>query len=142
MAPEHESRIAGHVNPTNMITYPYRGACNNIRGFDREQRRCNCYLDIISGVKSASGLATDVLNSLPFVITNILVILERKKNRNNSNYYLYQAIWRSNKSVYLILSGKVPGCKQYYKNIVRSLFQNGCQRGEIAISLIFVMCTE
>ena len=28
---------------------------------------------------------------------------------------------------------EVPGCGQYYKNIVRSLFQNGHQRAEIAI---------
>ena len=28
---------------------------------------------------------------------------------------------------------EVPGCEQYYKNIVRSLFQNGRQRAEIAI---------
>ena len=37
---------------------------------------------------------------------------------------------------------KVPGCDQYYKNIGRSLFQNGRQRVEIAISLIFVMFIE
>ena len=34
---------------------------------------------------------------------------------------------------------KVPRCEQYYKDIVWSLFQNGSQRAEIAISLIFVM---
>ena len=37
---------------------------------------------------------------------------------------------------------EVPGCEQYYTNIVRSLFQNGRQRAEIAMSLIFVMFIE
>ena len=34
LTPEHESRIARHVYPTTMITYPCWGACNNIQGLD------------------------------------------------------------------------------------------------------------
>ena len=58
---------------------------------------------------------------------------------NIGRYYLYQAIWRrfdlSGKALYknqiiIILNyyhclAKVPGCQQYYRNIVWSLFQNG-----------------
>ena len=58
-------------------------------------------------------------------------------NQTNDNivyYYLYQAIWRSNKYVYFnIVSPEYP----YEGNIITifalSLFQNGCQRAEIAI---------
>ena len=46
-----------------------------------------------------------------------------------------------NPCIYYSLA-KVPGCDQYYNNIGRSLFQNGRQRAEIAISLIFVMFIE
>ena len=62
--------------------------------------------------------------------------------KDNVHYYLYQAIWPINKSVYLMLSGKSTRMDQCYKNIGRSLFQNGRQRSEIAISLIFVMFIE
>ena len=54
--------------------------------------------------------------------------------KNILYYYLYQSIWR--KAINLCIRyclAEVPGCEQYYKNIVRSLFLNGRQRAEIAI---------
>ena len=43
LAPEHEFWIARHVYPTQMITYPCWGACNNIRGFDRIWTICGVF---------------------------------------------------------------------------------------------------
>ena len=48
---------------------------------------------------------------------------------NISNYYLYQAIWPSTESVYLILS--CPSTR-IIKKMALSLFPNGRQRAEIA----------
>ena len=42
-------------------------------------------------------------------------------------YYLYQAIWQAINLYVQYCLAEVPGCVQYYKNIVRSLFQNGRQ---------------
>ena len=46
-----------------------------------------------------------------------------------------------NLCIYCCLA-KVPGCEQCHKNVGWSLFQNGLQRAEIAISLIFVLFSE